>query len=324
MLLEVKNLKYDREERTILKELNFNISTKGITAILGANGSGKSTLLSLIAGFLQPASGYISFNGKKVIGPAYKLVPGHDEIALVRQDMRLTPYATVRENLHHILRHYNDSEQDAESLRLASLLGFEKHLDKTLKFLSGGEQQRVCIAAALASKPSLLLLDEPFSQTDIHLKTLLKDYLKDIGEKLDINILFVTHDAQEALSLADNIMILHEGQIVEQGTSKVLYYHPELQLTAKFTGVCNWLLEKNISLSKTETKVENGYLLRPEQIALSETPREGYHKSVITKIEFTGILNMVHIRLLESNISLISARMSYEFYAVGQVVYCMF
>ena len=104
MLLKVNDLSYSREHKEILNKLTFEISESKITSILGANGSGKSTLLSLLAGLLNPSAGQILFKNKKVIGPSFKLIPGHDGIALVRQDARLTPFATGRENLKHVVR----------------------------------------------------------------------------------------------------------------------------------------------------------------------------------------------------------------------------
>lgn len=323
MLLKISGLNYSVDGNFILENLNLNIGLNGVTAVLGANGSGKSTLLSLIAGYLQPSSGDIYFNDKKIIGPNFKLIPGHSEIALVRQDMRLTPYATVRENLSHVLRTYDENGQKLNIEKLSQILGFENYLDKTLKFLSGGEQQRISIAAALASNPALLLMDEPFSQTDINLKNQLKKYLRNIVDEIGVKILFVTHDSQDALSMADNILILQTGKIIEAGNSKDLYYNPKFKISAELTGYCNWIPSESL-ISKNALLVEGDYLIRPDQIEVSNQESENSFKAKIHNIEFCGLYNLIYLQPETEIGHLKVAQISNSTYQIGQVVYFNF
>ncbi|MBC7388553.1 MAG: ABC transporter ATP-binding protein [Opitutaceae bacterium] len=320
MLLKINGLNFSIEGNQILDDFNLQLNLKGITAILGTNGSGKSTLLSLIAGYLQPSSGSLYLNETKIIGPDFKLIPGHPEIALVRQDMRLTPYATVRENLSHVLRTYDENGQKLHINKLSRLLGFENYLDKTLKFLSGGEQQRISIAAALANNPSLLLLDEPFSQTDINLKSQLKIHLRNIVDEIGVKILFVTHDPQEALSMADNILILQNGKIIEEGDSRELYYKPKYKITAELTGHCNWIKSKS-QFFKNAMTVEGEYLVRPDQLEISNQKNENSFKAKVHKIEFCGLYNFIYLQVDQEEIYLKTAQISNTNIVLGQIVY---
>jgi ABC-type sugar transport system ATPase subunit len=295
MLLEVKDLSYSREHKEILNKLTFEISAAKITSVLGANGSGKSTLLSLLAGLLDPSAGKIVFKNKKVIGPSFKLIPGHDGIALVRQDARLTPFATVRENIKHVLRMYDSEGQEAKLIELAQLLGLNLLLDRVVKYLSGGEQQRVAIAAALASEPDLLLMDEPFSQSDVYLKQELKGYLTSIVEQLGISLLFVTHSPEDALSLSDTIMVLHDGKMIESGSPNELYFKPKCQATAFLTGHCNFLKSNPFKLPLHQIK--NDFLIRPDQLTILKSKSENYLKAEVVIVEFNGFYEGFYLRV---------------------------
>ena len=296
MLLEVIDLSYSREHKEILNNINFEVEASKITAVLGANGSGKSTLLSLLSGLLDRTSGEIIFQEKKVVGPAYKLVPGHQGIALVRQDARLTPYATVRENLLYVLRMYDENYQVEKIAELSSLLGITSYLERVVKFLSGGEQQRVAIAAALASEPELLLMDEPFSQTDMFLKQELKHYLFQVVQQLGVGLLFVTHSPDDALAMSDTILVLHQGQIVEKGNSEQLYYKPTNKATAYLTGYCNFLPTKKLESVRLQ-QIGDEYLIRPDQIVFSKTANKNSQLAVVKKIEFCGFYQGYYLYL---------------------------
>jgi len=305
MLLKVQDLSYSREKRNILHNVSLEIEKGKITCILGANGSGKSTFLSLLAGLLEPDSGTIYFNENQVLSPSKKLVAGHSNIALVKQDSRLTPFATVRENLLHILRKQDEKTQHNKINDFCNLLGLESFMDRVVKFLSGGEQQRVAIAAALASNPDILLMDEPFSQTDIFLKNELKNYLFQIVEKLGIAILFVTHNPEDALSMSNAIHILHEKSMIENGSSKELYYKPVNKSTAYLTGYSNFVSCKKVNL-KGIYQIYNEYLIRPEQIKFTIVKKEHSIEVKVKKIEFSGFFYLLILFVPEWQTDLIS------------------
>ena len=321
-LLAVQHLSYDIDKKSILKDLSFEIEGEGITAVLGANGSGKSTLLRLLAGFLEPTQGKIFFEGESVLGPNQKLVAGHEEIALVRQDNRLFPLHTVKENLNHILRDEFEEVKTHKIEQLSELLGLKHNLNRVLKFLSGGEQQRVAIAAALASNPKLLLMDEPFSQTDMYLKQELKGYLVEIVNQLKIHILFVSHEPQDALALANNILILSDGKLIESGQPKDLYYRPKTKVGAMLTGVCNWLpinvlKEKNHNLHQIGDEI----LVRSDQIQIFKKLTSDSWASEVIKLEFCGFFQSVFLKSEELKTTFLVTQPTNLLFEKGQKVW---
>lgn len=298
MSLKVVNLSYSLESRSILKELNFEVPTASIACILGANGSGKSTLLRLLAGLLDPDEGTVWFEEDRIWGPAYRLLPGHPKVALVRQDSRLFPMHTVRQNLLYVLRAYEVDYQNQKIEELSGLLGLVPYLDRVTKYLSGGEQQRVAIAASLASDPDIMLMDEPFSQTDVYLKEELKLYLVQVVKQLGVGILFVTHDPFEALALSEEIMVLHDGQIVEKGNAKQLYYRPRHKVTAILTGEANWFPTSSI-LSLPLHSIGKEGLARPDQLKWSAVHVPNALNGKIDRVEFAGFYTFLFVSLLE-------------------------
>lgn len=288
MWFQAKDISYSQDQNAVLTDLNLELEPQKIYSVLGTNGAGKSTLLQILAGLLDADEGIIHLGADRILGPAYHLVPGHPAIALVKQDSRLHPLHTVSENLRYVLRAFDEEEQKAKMDELASLLDLERNWNKQIKYLSGGEQQRVAIAAALAKDPSLLLLDEPFSQTDALVKQELRGYLRGIVETLGICILFVSHDAQDALSLADHLFILKEGRIIEEGKPRDLYFFPQQKETAQLTGICNWVPKDLFTQGPHFHKVGSLVLLRPDQIFLSKVEGVPNVKAKVMNIEFGG------------------------------------
>lgn len=324
MILKIKNLTYATEHKQVLKNLNLKIKPGKITAILGANGSGKSTLLKLIAGLLDPDKGEILYNNNHVQGPLHKLVPGHPEISLVKQDNSLFPLHTVRENLQYILQSKTHKFQEKQIQELSKLLNLNANLDRALKSLSGGEQQRAAIAAALATGAKLLLLDEPFSQTDIYLKSNLKNHLKHIVEQLNTGILYVTHEPYNVLGFADEIIILNKGKIIETGSSQNIYYMPKKESTAILTGYCNWIPVDQLKVVNHLHRINNNYLLRPDQIQWNLNNGKDLLPATIEKIEFHGIYQLLHLNL-QNKLILLSSQISYHSdIKIGQEVYVSF
>lgn len=309
MLLKVKGLIYSIENKRILNDLKLEIQTGQIGAILGANGSGKSTLLKLLAGLLEPDSGEILLHKEKVLGPREKLLPGHAKISLVKQDSSLLPNHTVRENLLYVLRSSLSSIQKKKIQELSTLLDLKQNLDRVLKFLSGGEQQRVAIAASLAASPKLLLMDEPFSQTDQYLKQRLKIHLQNIVDHLGIGIIYVTHDPQDALAFSDKLFILNKGKIVESGTSQSLYYYPKKKSTAVLTGYCNWLPAKDYQEVSHLHKIKNNFLIRPDQIKITNEMQSQSLNAVVQKLSFFGTYSLVHLFLPKKNSYLLATHL---------------
>lgn len=240
VLLQVDHLSYRYEEAgTLLRQVSFSVETARICSVVGESGSGKTTLLQLIGGRLDPNEGSIWLSGKQVTGPSRNLVPGHPEIRTVFQDFALSPNLNVYQNIAHVLRAYRSDYREArthELIRRLGLVGREEHLPTSL---SGGEKQRVALARALAEEPVLLLLDEPFSQVDFPLKRRLIQEVVAILRETNGTALFVTHDAHDALSLSDQILVLRQGTVVQQGTPEQIYEASASHYVAQLMGPCS-------------------------------------------------------------------------------------
>ncbi|GIM28854.1 hypothetical protein CPJCM30710_15200 [Clostridium polyendosporum] len=225
MFIEISNLtfKYRNSKIETLKDISLSMQKGEILSILGESGGGKSTVLRLIAGLETPVSGSITIDNKIMFDSNTFIVPEKRGIGMVFQDYALFPHMTVDENIKFGLKNLTKKEKEnrvQEMLELVNLQDFSKRYPHEL---SGGQQQRVAIARALAPKPSVLLLDEPFSNLDAHLKSKIREELKAILNQTGITSIFVTHDREDVKSIADKVVILKEGVIVESGTPKEIF-----------------------------------------------------------------------------------------------------
>jgi len=216
--------------------INIDINKGDFMAIVGESGSGKSTLLKLIYGLLSPDSGEVSFNGEHLAGPNEKLIPGHDSMKMLSQDFDLNLYARVYENIGSMLSNEDMQGKREKSAAIMQLLGIEHLSNKRIVELSGGEQQRVALARAIITEPEVLLLDEPFSQLDALLKTQLRADLKRLSVQLGMTIILVSHDPVDGLTLANKLIILKDGELIESGRPEELYANPAHIYTAKLLG----------------------------------------------------------------------------------------
>jgi len=226
-------------ELKALDALSLDIAKAERWSIIGASGSGKSTLLKLIAGMEVQDDGVVYLEGEKILNPEQKLVAGYDELQLVKQDNGLFPLSTVAENISRPLLQY-DKDYAAERLEtLLQVFGLADKRDNYPRQLSGGQQQKVAIARALSLEPEVLLLDEPFSSLDSLQKRGLLDELNLIFKSLEITVIMVTHDIQDALLLTENLCVLSEGKLLRQGKVKDIYKNPETAYVAGFFGPLN-------------------------------------------------------------------------------------
>ena len=249
-----------------LKETYVAISQGKITAIIGESGSGKSTLLKLFYGLLSPDSGEALFKGERIWGPAEKLIPGHDAMKMVAQhtdDLNL--FAKVTENIAAMLPGTDLKARDHKTEAIIKQLKLTAIAGKQVVSLSGGEKQRVAIARALVVNPEILLLDEPFNQVDTSFREGLQQDIRQIVKDTGLTVIIVSHDPAEVLSMADELLVLKDGVILESGEPKKIYRQPQFLYTAKLLTNCNVLTRAEAKTCGIETKAEN-LVIYPEWI----------------------------------------------------------
>lgn len=265
-------------EKTILKNVVFALATGAHLAVLGESGSGKSTLLHLLYGLMDLPNGQMSWNDSPIFGPSHYLVPGIPEFKLVAQDANVMPFTSALDNVREYLPRTDKEADTQRATELLNIVGLTPYLNSPVKNLSGGQKQRIAIAKSLAKEPELLLLDEPFSHIDQHRKSVLRKRVYSYLKSKNISCVTATHDAYEALSFADQILILKDGKTTFYGTPQELYYGIDNAYHAGFFGEIN-----AISLNSGSKAVS--YLF-PHQLELSKT--QGDIKAKVIQSYFKG------------------------------------
>jgi ABC-type sugar transport system ATPase subunit len=285
ILLQVNQVSFEIPGYFQLVPISLSIGSNEKLVIAGETGSGKSSLLKLIAGLLQPASGNIFFEGKRVEGPLEKLIPGHPGIAYLSQHYELRNNYIVYDLLD-----YGSEMNRAEAEQLFRVCEIDHLLQrKTNSGLSGGERQRIALAKLLATKPRLLLLDEPFSNLDSIHKSHIKQVLSNIGRAYSVSMILVSHDPQDMLSWADKIMVMQDGSVLQQASPEDIYLKPVNSYVAGLFGAFNtvsasWLAAHGYP--QFSQKLEKEFMIREEHIFI-----EGNLSSLMatpTRCVFTG------------------------------------
>lgn len=278
--LQVNSLCKREKGYLVVNTISFSQLQGQRIAIAGETGSGKSTLLKMIAAQVQPDGGEILFREKQVRGPLEKLLPGHPGIAYLAQQSDLPHFLKVEQ----VLAYVNQLPEE-EAKKLYEICRISHLVRRKTDQLSGGEKQRIALARLLVTSPQLLLLDEPFSNLDIVHKNVLKKVIRDIGEQLNITCILVSHDPQDTLPWADEIMIMKDGVIVQQGSSRTIYTQPANEYVAGLFGKYNLVDEETLQLftqSKSITQQGKKVFLRPEQIHVSSN--EGVKATIKTML----------------------------------------
>ena len=285
--LKISNVSFSyKKGAKAINNFNLEVRKGSFTTLLGESGCGKTTILKLSSGFLQPDVGLIEIDGVN----QNRIEPDKRKIAFVFQNYALFPHLTVKQNILYGVKNkknennYKIFEDTVKSLNLDNLLNRYPHE------LSGGQQQRVALARSLVLNPKILLMDEPLSSLDTKLREKVRDELKEIQQKLKITTIYVTHDREEALSLSDNIAVIHEGKILQEGSPKELYFYPKNQYTADFIGHANFLKNN-----------ENTFLVRPQWFALSDDEQQNDLCGKIEEITFLGDTTRLIIKLSGEN-----------------------
>ena len=300
VIIDLKNISVSYDGEPILKNLNLYIRDKEFITFLGPSGCGKTTTLRVIAGFIEPDSGEVIFDNKKING-----VPPHKrQVNTIFQRYALFPHLNVYENIAFGLRLKKVSNKEikqtvTDMLALVNLRGFEK---RNIHSLSGGQQQRVAIARALAVKPRVLLLDEPLGALDLKLRKDMQVELKNIQQRLGITFIYVTHDQEEALSMSDTIVVMDSGVIQQIGTPLDIYNEPKNAFVADFIGESNILDGVMLDDCLVEFSghrfecLDKGFgkneavdvVVRPEDVDVVE-PEKGMLCGIVTSVTFKGV-----------------------------------
>lgn len=233
-MLSVKNVDFCYNNSITLSNISLNVQAGEYLAVVGESGSGKSTLLKLIYGEFDVNNGSISWNSTPVLGPKDKLVVGHNFMKYVAQEFDLMPFTTVGENIGTHLSNFFPKEKEKRVQELLAVVELEKYQSTKVKHLSGGQKQRVALAKALAKQPEILLLDEPFSHIDNFKKQSLRKNLFHFLKAENIACIVATHDKNDVLAFADNMIVLNHGKILLEGFPKDLYLNPKNPLLAAF------------------------------------------------------------------------------------------
>ncbi len=238
-MLQVKNVSFGYSKTKVIKAIDFNVDAGENLAIIGESGSGKSTLLKLIYGEYDLKEGQIFWKDEEILGPKYNLVIGYDFIKYVTQEFDLMPFITVEENIGKYLSNFFREEKQKRTAELIKIVELEAFAKTKVKNLSGGQKQRVAIARALAKEPEILLLDEPFSHIDNFKKQSLRRSVFKYLKESKITCIVATHDKNDVLGFADDMLVLNESKIIAKDTPQNLYKNPKLPLIASFFGEFN-------------------------------------------------------------------------------------
>lgn len=225
MYIKIRNLEfsYQNAKNKTIHDFSINIQKGEIISIFGESGSGKSTILRLIAGLEVPSKGFIEIDNKIIMDEKTFILPEKRGVGMIFQDYALFPHMTVAENIKFGLKNLEKLKCKDRINQVLELVNLQEFKDRYPHELSGGQQQRVSIARALAPNPSVLLLDEPFSNLDSELQIKIREELKNIIKQAGITSIFVTHDREDSKAIADRVILLKEGQIVEEGNPKDIF-----------------------------------------------------------------------------------------------------
>jgi iron(III) transport system ATP-binding protein len=321
--LDADNVSKSFGDAVAVRDASFQVERGEILALLGPSGCGKSTTLRIIAGFERPDQGVVRINGDTAVDSSTWRPPERRRIGMVPQDFALFPHLSVGDNIafglpqgHRAwwtrqLRRLRQVEAPARVHEMLDLVGLQGFAERYPHELSGGEAQRVALARALAPAPAAVLLDEPFSNLDQNLRASLRLAMRNILKAANTAAVFVTHDREEALSLADRVAVMRDGRIEQIGVPDDIYYRPRTRFIGTFVGDANILPGERVHggaqtelgfVVLAERAPESGgetidVLLRPEQLALKPCQDDGPDCANVISSEYYGHDQIVRVRL---------------------------
>lgn len=257
--VKLQNISKSFGKTKVLDNISLEIKKGELFFLLGPSGCGKTTLLRIIAGFHRPDQGHVFFNDQDIT----EFPPHQRNTGMVFQHYALWPHLSVSENLSFGLkmRGLTAAERDQRVKNVLQMIQLEPYANRSPNQLSGGQQQRVALGRALVLEPELVLLDEPLSNLDAKLRLEMREQIMELHQRLDLTMIYVTHDQSEALSLADQVAIMHQGKIQQVGTPRQIYNHPANTFIANFIGETNFIKgQVRIVQSEIEVETEVGLL----------------------------------------------------------------
>ena len=306
--------KYSKAEDYAVKDISFEVKRGEIMSLVGESGSGKTTLLRLIAGLEHPDAGYISLSGQKIVEGSKSVPANKRKVGMVFQDYALFPHLSILENVKFGLKDVVPNP-DPVAKQTLTMVGLDINFNRYPHQLSGGQQQRVALARAIAPNPSILLMDEPFSNLDALLKDQVREEIRQIIKKTGVTAIFVTHDTKDALSTADRIAILHKGYLQQLDTPKQLYEHPVNPYVANFFGRRNEILATPtndgfytsfgfIADERSKQFINKVKIFfRPEEVKIKKNPKQAL-TAVVARFSYYGDHQMVKLSDHEGKIIL--------------------
>lgn len=306
MYVELKNINKSFKDFKASNNVNFSIEEGKLIGLLGPSGSGKTTILRIIAGLETPDSGDIIIGGTRV----NDIPAGKRGIGFVFQNYALFRHMTVFENIAFGLQVQKKDKKFIktrvqELIELVGLKGFEKRYPHQL---SGGQRQRVAFARALAPNPKLLLLDEPFAAIDAKVRKELRSWLKEMVEKLGITSIFVTHDQEEAVEVADEIIVTNRGRIEQKGTPIEIYKNPKTPFVAQFIGESTIIDNYSSLKGFDDIGDDSKAVIRPEFIQIGKDREEisvpsAAEKGVVSSVSFRGNNIQIEVQVGENKLT---------------------
>ncbi len=313
--LTLSNISKHFADFAAVENFNLDVEKGEFVSFLGPSGCGKTTTLRMVAGFEAPSTGAIIINGVDVTEKA----PSQRNVGMVFQAYALFPNMTVAQNIGFGLRIRKEPEEAIKQRadEMLALIHLEQKGDSYPYQLSGGQQQRVALARALAIRPQVLLLDEPLSALDAKIRVSLRAEIRAIQKQLGITAIYVTHDQEEALSISDRIVVMHEGKMEQVGTPFQIYNFPETNFVASFVGTLNstdaevvdpqngLLLMDGIQFKTSQEEMKGRsrgdkvrMSIRPERLSFaSELKKDNVLDSVIENITFLGSVVRIQVKI---------------------------
>ena len=294
-----------------VKDFCLHIKEKEIISILGPSGCGKSTLLRLIAGLELPSKGKVFLYNQEISGKKINLTPENRKFGMIFQDFTLFPHLSVKENIYLGLTGLKNEKINRVN-ELLDLVNLPHLADKMPHQISGGEQQRIAVARALAPNPRLLLMDEPFSNLDFQLRQQLRRDIRNLLKQQGVGAILVTHDQTEAITFSEKLILMNDGELIQSGTPFEIYRYPKTTWASSFVGEANLLqtewngnfLNSSVGLFNIPTEIgeqTKNIMVRPEDFHIKSNT-DNHSNGVIKNVEFLGPTQAIEVELKSGEI----------------------